>query len=257
MHKILFSRKLTTKDHVKILKSLLIIVNAATLTLYLFLRILFYNTPISLNDDLVALFKTVLIGSLSAIAVSAVLVVIEIIDLILLQRKANLFPALKYASVAIFTMLVFYLAGCKAHFLTRIHKDGNTGMVTSYENLEPGNSLLLMNNEVLDHTDIPLGDNFVLINDDVKGLTEKDGRVSAGCKLVITDKQGKSILSEPDLFKGEDIFTKEKAKCLRCTISTGKPMNRDEDYDVAVTFWDKYGDGKIENKFSVRMVEQP
>ena len=111
MYKILFSRKLTTKDHLRILKSLLIFINATTLTLYLFLRILFYNTPISFNDDIIAFLKTVLIGTLSAIGISAVLVIIEIIDLIFAQRKLQWLPALKYAGVAVFTVLVFYLAG--------------------------------------------------------------------------------------------------------------------------------------------------
>ncbi|MEO8772158.1 MAG: hypothetical protein ABI402_18810 [Ferruginibacter sp.] len=111
MYKILFSKKLTTKDHLRILKSLLIFINATTLVLYLFLRLLFYNTPITLNDDIIAFLKTVLIGSLSAIGISAVLVIIEVIDLIIAQRKLQLLPALKYAGVAVFTMLIFYLAG--------------------------------------------------------------------------------------------------------------------------------------------------
>ena len=257
MYKILFARKLTPKDHIRIFKTAFIFVNATAFALYLFLRVLFYNTPISISDDIIALLKTLTIGSLSAIAISALLVLVEIADHIIAQRKLSFYPALKYTGVAIFTIILFYLAGCNASVHTGIHKDLNTGMVTSYENIEPATTLLVMNNEVLNHTDIPLGENFILINDDVKGLVEKDGKVSAGCKLVINDKNGKNILTEPDLFKGEDVFLKEKAKCLKCTISTGKPMNWDENYDIAVTFWDKYGDGKIENKFSVRMIDEP
>lgn len=34
-------------------------------------------------------------------------------------------------------------------------------------------------------------------------------------------------------------------------------MNLKERYDVAVIFWDKYGDGKIENKFSVSIIDKP
>lgn len=257
MYKILFSRKLTIKDHLRILKSLLIFTNLTALLLYAFLRILFYNTSIPAKEEIDAIVKTLTIGSLCAIGMSAVLVIIEIIDLIINQRKLRLYPALKYSCVVVFTLLIFYLAACKTQMSAGVSKDGKTGMVTSYQNMEPASTLLVMNNEILNHTDIPLGENFVLINDDVKGLVEKDGKVSAGCKLVITDKEGKTILDESDLFKNEDVFQKEKAKCLKCTISTGKPMNWDENYDVAVTFWDKYGDGKIENKFSIRMIDMP
>jgi hypothetical protein len=257
MYKILFSKKLTTKDHLGILKSLFIFVNITALLLYAFLRLLFYSTPIPVSDEIIALAKTFMIGSLSAIGISALLVIIDIIDFLINKNKLNLYPVLKYSGVGIFTMVIFHLAGCRAQVLAGMHKDLNTGMVTSYQNIEPGSTLLVMNNEILNHTDIPLGENFILINDDVKGLVEKNGNVSAGCKLLITDKSGKTILNEPDLFKGEDIFLKEKARSLKCTISTGKPMNWDENYDVTVTFWDKYGDGKIENKFSLRMIDLP
>lgn len=257
MHRILFSKKLTKQDHVRIVKSLLIFTNITALLLYGFLRILFYNTPISATDDMIALLKTIMVGSAAALLLYSLLLMIELIDYIVSQKRPSPYPVVKYAGVAIITMFIFYLVGCKAEYHAGIHKDLNTGMVTSYENLEPASTLLVMNNEVLNHTDIPLGENFILINDDVKGLVEKDGKVSAGCKLVITDKNGKNVLTEPDLFKGEDVFLKEKAKCLKCTISTGKPMDWDENYDVAVTFWDKFGDGKIENKFKVRMIDIP
>lgn len=114
-----------------------------------------------------------------------------------------------------------------------------------------------MNDEVLNHTDIPIGEKFFLINDNVKGLKEKDGKISVGCSLKITDQKGKVLLDEKDLFKGEDVFKKEDAKMLRCTINTGDPMQWEEKYDVQVKFWDKYGDGYIENKVTIRAIDIP
>ncbi len=257
MHKILFSKKLTKQDHLNILKSLLIFTNTIAFLLYAFLRLLFISTPIELSDDVIAIFKTLMVGTSAALSISAILLVTEFIDRMLSQRKFSPYPALKYAGVAILTIVIFFLSSCKTQMISGVHKDLNTGMLTTYENLETQKTVLVMNNEVLNHTDIPLGENFALINDDVKGLVEKDGMVSAGCKLVITDKNGNQVLNEPDLFKGEDVFLKEKAKSLKCTISTGKPMDWDESYYVAVTFWDKYGNGKIENNFSVRMIDIP
>ncbi len=257
MQKILFSRKLTKQDHWKILKSLLIFTNTTAFLLYAFLRALFISTPIDVTDDLVGLLKTLMVGSFCALAIYSILLAIEVVDHIITQKRLKAIPVLKYMTVAVFTLLVFYLSGCNSSTHVGIHKDGNTGMTTKYKNLEPGSSLLVMNNEVLNHTDIPLGENFILINDGVKGLTVKNGKVSAGCELTIKDKKGTNIFHEADLFKNEDVFLKEKAECLKCTISTGKPMNWDENYDVAVTFWDKYGDGKIENEFSIRMIDIP
>ncbi|MBS1742924.1 MAG: hypothetical protein JST81_07770 [Bacteroidetes bacterium] len=257
MYKILFSKQLTKKDHIRIISSLLLFTNTTAILLYAFLRLLFIETPITLAEDAIGLLKTLSVGTASALGIYALLLLTELAEMLINRRKFNVYAYLRYATIAVFGILMFYLAGCNAQYHAGIHKDVNTGMVTSYENLEPGNTLLVMNNEVLNHTDIPLGENFILINDDVKGLTEKNGKVSAGCKLVITDKNGREILSEPDLFKGDDVFLKENAKSLKCTISTGKPMDWEEKYDVAVTFWDKYGNGKIENKFKVRMIDIP
>ena len=64
----------------------------------------------------------------------------------------------------------------------------------------------------------------------------KNGKVSAGCELTIKDKEGNSILHEADLFEGQDVFLKENAESLKCTISTGKPMNWEENYNGAVIF---------------------
>lgn len=138
-----------------------------------------------------------------------------------------------------------------------IKKDFGTGLVSTYKNLEPEKVFLVMNDEVLNHTDIPIGETFFLINDNVKGLKEKDGKVSVGCSLKITDQKGKVLLDEKDLFKGEDVLKKEDAKMLRCTITTGDPMQWEEKYDVLVKFWDKYGDGSIENKVTIRAIDIP
>lgn len=257
MHKFLFTKKLNAKDHSRIAGYLLLFTNGTAILLFAFLRLLFIATPISLAEDLKALGDTMAIGSAIGLALYAALLLVELADHLLSNKTIRPYSFLKYTALGICTGLILYLSGCKSHVSAGISKSVTTGLTTSYKNLEPGNTVLVMNNEVLNHTDIPLGENFMLINDDVKGLVEKEGKVSAGCKLVIRDKQGKLILNEEDLFKNEDVFAKEKARALKCTIYTGKPMNWDENYDVAVTFWDKYGDGKIENNFSIRMIDIP
>jgi len=114
-----------------------------------------------------------------------------------------------------------------------------------------------MNNEVLNHTDIPLGESFLLVNDGIKGMQVKNVKVTIGCSLQITDSIGKILLSEKDLFAGHDIFDEKDAKMLKCTVSTGESMKWEEKYNVAVNFWDKNGNGKIENKVTIRMIDLP
>jgi len=116
---------------------------------------------------------------------------------------------------------------------------------------------MVMNDEVLNHNDIPMGESFLLVNDQLTGLVAKEGKVSVGASLIISDKTGKVLLKEDDLFRGKDVFHKDSVNYLKCTVPTGKPMEWEEKYDVAVTFWDKYGDGKIENKVTIRCIDIP
>jgi hypothetical protein len=132
-----------------------------------------------------------------------------------------------------------------------------TGMTATYRNMEAENIKLVMNDEVLGHTDIPLGEKFYIINEGIKGLTAKEGMVSVGCSLQISDDQGNVILDEPDLFSSNDLFKKEEATFLRCAVSTGRPMETENYYTVRAKFWDKYGDGFIDNTVRIRSIDIP
>ena len=136
-----------------------------------------------------------------------------------------------------------------------IKKDLNTGLTSTYKNLAPEKVFLMMNGETLNNNNIPLGEKFLVINENVNGFKEKEGKVSIGCALKITDAAGKSLLDEQDLFSGEDIFKPEDAAMLRCTVTTGSPMEPNQKYAVHVKFWDKYGDGVIENKLDINAVK--
>jgi hypothetical protein len=64
-------------------------------------------------------------------------------------------------------------------------------------------------------------------------------------------------LEEKDLFAGNDVFRKDSATRLKCSISTGKPMEWEKNYNIQVVFWDKYGSGKIVNECTIRSIDIP
>ena len=154
-------------------------------------------------------------------------------------------------------VLITFLSACNSKVSMGVKKDLNTGLYSSYVNMEPEKVFLVMNNEVLNHTDIPLGESFLLVNDGVSGLQEKNGKVNVGCSLQIADSGGKLLLDEKDLFEGHDEFEPKDAKMLKCTVSTGVPMKWEEKYNVTVVFWDKNSGGKIENKVTIRSIDVP
>lgn len=132
-----------------------------------------------------------------------------------------------------------------------------TGLKASYRNLEASGVRLVMNEEVLNHTDIPIGEKFYIVNEGVKGLSVREGKVSVGCSLLITDEQGKSVLEVADLFSGNDVFNEKEVDYLRCGVSTGLPMESENHYHVKAKFWDKYGDGYLENTVTFRAIDMP
>jgi len=152
---------------------------------------------------------------------------------------------------------ILSLNACKSKVSIGVKKDFNTGLSATYKNMEPDKVFLVMNNEILHHTDIPLGESFLLVNDGIDGAIVKNGQVSIGCSLKITDNKGDILLDEKDLFEGRDLFNEAEAQMLKCTINTGAPMKWDEKYDVYVIFWDKNGAGKIENNVTIKMIDIP
>ena len=152
--------------------------------------------------------------------------------------------------------MIFFIAGC-SHKKIGVKKDLSTGLVTSYKDIEPAKALLIMNDEVLNHTDIPIGEKFIVINDGVNGLVVKNDKVKVGCYLKITDSSGTVLLEEKDLFASNDEFLPKDARMLKCTVTTGEPMKWEENYNVLVSFWDKQGNGRIDNSVTIRMIDLP
>ena len=153
-------------------------------------------------------------------------------------------------------LVVLFACGCK-HKLAGVKKDLATGLVTSYKEIEPAKAMLVMNDEVINHTDIPIGEKFIVINDGVNGLVIKNDKVKVGCYLQIADKSGNILLEEKDLFAGNDEFSPEDTRMLRCTVTTGEPMKWEENYNVLVSFWDKQGKGRIDNTVTIKIIDLP
>ena len=125
---------------------------------------------------------------------------------------------MNHINMLLFVLLSVCVISCQSRTSAGIKKDLGTGLQTEYKNIEPEEAMLVMNDEVLNHNDIPLGEQFAIVNKSVKGFTEKDGKISLGCSLLITDMKGNVILKEPDLFKDNGTVDAEKSEYLKCTV---------------------------------------
>lgn len=250
--------KLNIQFHLQLFKALALVTNSASLLIYIFMHFILFDFPFDVSGELLMLVKLIGVATGFALAVNVLILFADMVELIAVRKKKILVPAhLKSVTIGLI-LIVIILSACNGRMVNAgIKKDFNTGMSSTYNGMEPEKVMLVMNNEVLGHTDIPLGESFLIVNDGIKGMQSKNGKVKVGCSLSITDKKGQVLLNEKDLFAGHDEFEEKDAKMLKCTVSTGEPMQWEENYDVAVTFWDKNGNGKIENKVTIRSIDMP
>jgi len=250
------SLRTSNKIHLRVFRTLVLSAIILSLITYAFLRLLFFDFSIPASEETINILKTISTGTIIGLAAYSLFFMAEMAEA-LFRSWPIMRPFTKLALPLSVIGLLLFLSSCTGSVSIGIKKDFSTGLVSDYKNMEPEKVMLVMNDEVLNHTDIPLGESFLLVNDKIKGMKVKDGKVSVGCSLKISDLKGNILLQEKDLFKGHDIFNEKDASYLKCTVSTGKPMEWEEKYDVAVVFWDKYGDGKIENKVTIRCIDMP
>lgn len=239
----------------KFLKETFLLGLFIAIVVFAWVRLLFFEVPFSPAEDSLTLCKTILTAWL-------IMAVFRITWSLLLLAASALRPALVRRSGESRWMILLILSvslyACQAQPpLKAFTVDGSTGLSVRYDGMSTAESRIVMNGEVLNHTDIPLGEKFTIINDGIKGLTVKGQKVSVGCSLMITDTTGKTIFSEPDLFAKHGDFSKDSVQYLQCKVNTGAPMEWDELYIVKVTFWDKNGKGRIENSVRIRIIDEP
>jgi hypothetical protein len=244
------------KTHLRVFKTLVLSAIALSLITYVFLRVLFFDFTIPPFEEAINLFKVIFTGATFGATIYVVFLLTEFTEA-MFRSWPKIQPFTKYALPLSIAGLLVFLSSCSESFVVGVKKDFSTGLVADYKNMEPEKVMLVMNDEVLNHTDIPVGEKFILANDFIKGITVEDGKVAVGCSLQITDTSGKIILDEKDLFKEGGVYNEKEAQLLKCTVSTGAPMQAEEYYDVAVKFWDKKGNGFINNKVRVHMIDMP
>ena len=244
--------------HRKVLAGLLLVMLGLSSVAYLTLRILLHDFNFSLKEELANAGRVIIAGTSIGFILYLLFAFIEFLD-ITIRHWRGMRTVTKISLPAILILIVVLIASCSETKTTAagVKKDISTGLTSNYSVMEPGKILLVMNEELLNHTDIPLGEKFLIINDDIKGMKIVDGKVSVGCSLIITDTTGTIIFKDDDLFKDGGVFNEKEARMLKCTVSTGEPMLSEEYYKVHVRFWDKNGQGSIDNKVTIHMIDMP
>jgi len=145
---------------------------------------------------------------------------------------------MKTKYLAIMVICCLALGGC--NFSKGTKKNLLTGLSFSYNGFRVDDVVLL------DPANKPMNDNKVQLNSRISlaaiGLSNygiKDGKVFPGMMLLVTDKNGATMLSAADVFAGDQGHPPMQASELRGDITVARPMVAGETYHVKMRIWDK------------------
>ncbi|MBL0740697.1 hypothetical protein [Chryseolinea lacunae] len=146
-------------------------------------------------------------------------------------------------------LLVSILSSCS--FSAGTNKDFKTGLSYSYNGFGL-DQVYFVGPEDKIQTDnkVDLNSKVAIVVEGLRNYALKDDKASPGLKLAVTDKEGKFIINEADLFAGGEGYTPEQASVLRGTVTVGSPMQSGEKYKINMKVWDK---NKPENEFTAEV----
>jgi hypothetical protein len=159
---ILRAKSLKLMDHLRILKLFFFGANGAASIIYAFLRLSLPQAQFTMLYEVILFLKVMLISSVSALSLYSIFPLSVLIEHI--SRKFSKFQFSRSSLLRIILIIAIGLgtSSCQAQTLRGVKKDLNTGLRTTYENLVPGETEMVMNGEVIGHTDIPLVRNLSL-----------------------------------------------------------------------------------------------
>jgi len=145
--------------------------------------------------------------------------------------------------------IAWILSSC--NFSAGTNKDLKTGLSYSYNGFGLDNVYFVGPEDKL-QTDnkVDLNSKVAIIVEGLRNYTLKDDKASPGLMLSVTDKDGKFIINEADLFAGGEGYTPEQASVMRGTVTVANPMKSGEKYMISMKIWDK---NKPESEFTANV----
>ncbi len=151
-------------------------------------------------------------------------------------------------------ILIFMLSTCNVG----VNKDLLTGLTYSYKVLSLEDVYLTVDNDELKTNEIEYGKKVNIVLTGVKGFELDEGKVKIGCKIVVNNNEGKTVLSADDAFAAsyEGGLDPEDAEVLSTGLTIGKPLEIGKEYTWKSLFWDKNGKGTITTEIKIKIIPQ-
>lgn len=87
---------------------------------------------------------------------------------------------------------------------------------------------------------VKIGSTAAIFLKGLKGFTEEEGKVYPGCRLIVTDKDGNTMLKYDDLFANQDGASPDVVyESFYTTVTYDNPITADKTYNVDMYVFDK------------------
>ena len=152
-------------------------------------------------------------------------------------------------NIYLFAFSLLVLWSC--NFSVGTNKDFLTGLSVTNNGFSIEGAYLVGPDNVIRKTnEAELGSEMAVVIEGIENYELKDGKAFPGMSMVVTGKDGKDVINEPDLFADGDGYPPADASILRGTITIGAPMKSGEVYEVKIKVWDK---NKMDSEINVEV----
>jgi len=137
-----------------------------------------------------------------------------------------------------FVVLAMLFTSC--NFSKGSYKDLGTGLSYTYNGFTLDKIVLLDGyNEPLSNNKLPEASSLLLLVKDFKNYTVENGKVYLGCRILVTDSEGKEALSIEDLYEKVDGIPVEDIDNQAFQVRLANPIVSGGTYHVTYHLYDK------------------
>lgn len=139
-------------------------------------------------------------------------------------------------------------------FNKSVKVDLTTGLTSKGSGLGCDDVFLTVNDERVNRNQFVFGEGFDINFNGFEGFKRVGNELFPGMELLILDKQGDTILYNPDLYADNTNPITKTPLLLSTMITIGNPFRSNRSYTATVHIWDKKGKGTFDTKFKFTVI---
>jgi hypothetical protein len=120
------------------------------------------------------------------------------------------------------------------------------GLITKGNGLSCDDIYITIDGHKVGRNSFVYGETVEVEFNNIDGFNLLNDAAFAGMKITITDKKGKIVLSNNDLFEDKTAGVKEKPLKLIAFFTTASPISSNQSYTAKIHIWDKKGKGTFD-----------